>query len=383
MATASFDQIHFLMKIGPDLLNRYAKHHKIEYTAKPEEADEKMADGFMKALEKEPEEKQGKFWLDAHDIDEIGTSNGCDYLLNRAIQKGLSVDQEEYEQLQNAKMRATYFYLTFPDLFAETCDEYNIENLQGWRAEKTVSKRLEDIIDNIPDFRYGLKQLYSKEYKGKNLKVKYVQRGETVTFIAYIEDLFTNDASFKNGDLDTKTPRKPVFSAYFLYRPNEGILEVKAKGGKRRIQQLQEEFIKHMLKQESTMTNSLRYDFDKVQDIANLTFPTAVKDSVESVTLKGLRLTHNSTKKRVSIDIGNAKEDGTKPMMKELQEMNIDLHEYKVTQFKIEVVFEKLPKERRRKVTVTITRPNICDLKERNIDLVVRRLLKKWGLDLF
>ncbi len=375
--------MHFLMKISPDLLSQYAKHHGIDFKTKTEGASEKIADEFIKVIEKVPQNTQGKFWGEAIDIDEIGTGNGCDYLLNRAHAKGLNIKQKDYEKLQNAKERAIYFYLNFPDLFSETCDEYNIENLQGWRAEKTVSKSLEEILPNIPDFKYGLSVLYGKEYKGKNLKVKHVKRGETVTFIAYIEDLFTNDTSFKDGDLDTKIPRKPVFSAYFLYRPNQGILEVKAKGGKKRIRQLQEEFIKHMLKESPNITNEARYDFDKIQNIDALTFPTEAKDLVESVTLKALRLIHNTTKKRLSIDLGNNRGEGTEAIIKSLKEMNIDLFDYQVTQCKIEVIFDNLGKGRKRKLTVTITYPNICDLKERDIDIAVGRLLKKWKLDLF
>lgn len=383
MATASFDQLHFLMKISPDLLSQYAKHHGIDFKTKIKDASEKMADEFMKIIEKEPENIQGKFWGDAIDIDEIGTGNGCDYLLNRAKAKGLDIKQKDYEELQNSKERAIYFYLNFPDLFSETCAEYNIENLQGWRAEKTICKSLEEILPNISDFKYGLRMLYGKEYKGKNLKVKHVRRGETVTFIACVEDLLTTDESFKNGDLENRTPRKPVFRAYFLYRPDKGILEVKAKGGKKRIRQLQEEFIKHMLKETPNITNKVRYDFDKIQNIDALTFPTEAKDLVESVTFKGLRLIHNTTKKRLSIDLGNNKGEGTEAIIKSLKEMNIDLFDYQVTQFKIEVIFINPGKGRKRKVTVTITSPNICDLKERDIDVSVGRLLKKWGLDLF
>lgn len=62
MATVSFDHFNFLIKISPDLLTQYAKHHGIEFKTKPQQTGEKMADEFMKAIEKEPENKQSKFY---------------------------------------------------------------------------------------------------------------------------------------------------------------------------------------------------------------------------------------------------------------------------------------------------------------------------------
>lgn len=384
MGTASFDYLHFLMKLSPDLLSQYAKHHGVSFKTKIEEGGEKMADEFMLIIQKETEDKQAAFWGDAQEIDDIGTENGCDYLITRAVERNFNIDDETYTKLKNSKERSLFFYLNFPELFSETRDVYNLENLQGWRAEKTISKTLELIIPNINDFKEGLKGIYAKEYKAKHLKVKHVSRGDTVTFVAYIEDALTNDLSFSKGDLNSRTPRKPVFMAYFLYRPSEGILEVKAKGGKKRIEQLQKAFIQYMLmEKDPEIKNAVRYNFDKVRDIASLRFPTSTQDLVESATLKGLRIVNHSNKKRISIDIANSRGSGTEPMSACLNEMAIDLMDYELTQFKIEIIFKDLGKGKKRKITTTITYPNICDLKERDIDFKVRRLLKKWGLDLF
>ncbi|MEK7524390.1 MAG: hypothetical protein AAB588_05180 [Patescibacteria group bacterium] len=383
MATASFDPLHFLMKISPDLLSRYAKHHGIDFKTKEKEAGEQVAEEFMKMLEQESEDKRAAFWLDTCDIDEIGTGNGCDYILNRAVEQGFNINEEDYQKLRNSKERAMYFYLNFYELFCETYDEYGIENMQGWRSEKAASKDIDKILVNVADFENGLKALYGKEYKGKNLKVKYLRKTERIIFTAYVEDAFTNDMSFKKGNLNPKTPRKPVFMAYFLYVPKEQLLEVKAHGGAKKIQELQAAFIRLMLKEEPAITNNVRYDFERVRNINALYFPTQATDFVESVTLKGLRLIHNSTKTSLIIDIGNTSRSGTEPIIESLKAMNIDLLDYRITQFKIKVVFKSQGKGRKRKVTTAITYPNICDLKEREIDIIVYQLLRRWGLDLF
>ena len=209
------------------------------------------------------------------------------------------------------------------------------------------------------------------------------RKKDRIIFIGFIEDSLTNDTTFNKGTLKNRVPRKPVFPVYYLYRPEEGILEVKAKGGKRKITLLKRAFIEKLLKGKADLIETVRYNFETVKNIEELSFPVERSDLVESVTLKGLRLIHNSSKTRVSIDIGNTSSTGTTPMMESLKRMNIDLLDYRVTQFKLEIIFDNPGKGRNPKVTVKMSHPNICDLKEREIDIEVRRLLKKWNLDLF
>lgn len=383
MATSSFDPLSFLMKISPDLLTQYAKHKGIEFQTTIEEASEELADAFMQALEKESEDKRDSFWLDVWEIDEMGTDMASDNLVNRAIEQGFDVNEARFQKLNNSKERAMYFYLNFYQLFTAAFDDYSIDNMQGWRAEKTVSKNFEEIILNIADLEQGLKAIYAKEYKGKNLKIKHFEKKGRVAFIAFIEDFLINDIIFKQGALNNKTPRKPVFMIYFLYRPADGVLEVKAKGGRKRIQELKESFIEHLLKETPNVQDAIRYDFERVKNLESLEFPIEANDSIESVVLKGLRLFHNSTKTRLSIDIGNTVGIGKAPMLESLKRMNIDLLDYTVTQFKIEIIFKQPRKGRIPRVTTTIGYPNTCDLKERDIDLKVRELLKRWSLDMF
>ncbi len=383
MATASFDPLSFLMKVSPDLLTQYAKHKDIEFKTEAEETSEELAEEFMQTLEKESEDKRDSFWLDVWEIDEMGTETASETLLNRAIEQGFDVNEAGFQKLKNSKERGMYFYLNFYSLFTATLDDYNIDNMQGWRAEKTVSKSYDQIMLNIADLELGLKEIYAKEYKGKNLKIKHFEKKGRVAFIAFIEDFLINDITFKQGALNNKTPRKPVFMVYFLYRPAEGILEVKAKGGKKRIQQLKEAFIQHLLKETPNIQDAIRYDFDRIKNLESLNFPIEANDLIESVVLKGLRLFHNSTKSRLSIDIGNIAGIGKDPMLESLKRMNINLFDYMVTQFKIEIIFKQPRKGRIPRVTTTISYPNGCDLKEREIDLKVRELLKRWALDMF
>lgn len=61
--------------------------------------------------------------------------------------------------------------------------------------------------------------------------------------------------------------------------------------------------------------------------------------------------------------------------------MNIELEEFEIKKFKGKVVFRPTSKGRRRQVTAEITNPDGCNLKQRQIDVVVYKLLKNARLE--
>jgi|GEM_PF-2163458 len=385
MSTSSFDPISFLMKISPPMLIEYAKRHDITLELKNDwENWEQYAIHALSLIEKEDDKKQGVFLMDIDDIDSMSTIEACAYLCNRLREKGTPLSQETVDEFKFMNQEAMYFYLYHKDLFYETFDSYSLDMKQGWRGRKTVPVPLNQFVGNIEDFKKALKELYSQEYKGKKIKIRYNDKGDRVIFTAHVQDVFTTDIEFeeKNENLNNKKPRKPVFPLNFLYRPMEGVLEVKAQGGKSRVKELQNIFIEHFLKKDpKDFAKTPRFDFDKVQNLSTLTFPLTAQDKVEGVTLNGLKFTHKEDYTRLSIDI--IPEDGrtgVEPMLEALRKRDVDLNEFEITQFKIKVIFKRAEEGRQRRVTTTITHPDGCNLKQREVDVVVYQLLKKWGL---
>lgn len=373
------------MNVSSPLLQGYAKKHGVNWRLKTkEETSEEYVDALIESLGKEPIEKQASFNTDLEDIDSISTTKGCECLLAKARDEDESFDEKVYDELSNMKERALYFYLHYNELFDQVLELYDLEAKQGWRGRKTAALPIESVHGNLQDLVNALKSFYGKESRGKNLKIKPVVKVDRVTYVAYIEDILTNDLTFNGDKLESETPRRPVFMAYFRYRPVEGILEVKGEGGKEHVTSLQHLFIKHFLKTDPMKhLKPIRYNFEKIRDLKTLEFPVTTQDRIDSVTLKGLHIVHNEKTVNLSIDIASdPNRQGVGPMRERLQKMNIDLAEYEVRKFKIQVIF-KQGKGRRERVTVAVTYPDVCDLKDREIDNTVRKLLKKWDLDLF
>ncbi len=388
MSVPSDDPIGFLMKISPSMLIEYGKSHDVTLDLEVNlEAGEKCARQVMSQIEKESEAKQGEFVTDFDDIDAMANEEVCNRLANELLAKGTPLSEKTVETLQNWTQWSMYFYVNHYELFYQTFDDCALDMKQGWKGRMTIPVPFDTFIKNLNDFKKALKQFYAKEYKGKKIKVWWSNKNDRVIFTAHVQGNFKAEQEFENKseDLKNQKPWKPVFPINFLYRPDEGILEVKAKGGKARVQELQHLFIEHFLKADdpSEFENMSRFDFEKVQNLATLTFPVAIQDGVENVLLKGVKMKHKEDGAILSLDLVPKEGTGVEPMIVALAERNVaaeKLKEFEIIQYRVRVLFKPPLKGRQRSVTVTITDPDGCNLKQREIDMIVYNLLKRWGL---
>ncbi len=369
------------------MLVEYAKFHGIDLKFENEaERGEAAARKTLALVEQQSGEIQGNFFMDLDDIDSMGKREICERISNHLQEINTPLDDDVVESLGHWKEWSLYFYLNHKDLFYKIFDSCTFDMKQGWKGRKTVSKPFAEVVNNIEDLKRELKKLYKREHKGNKIKIRHEDKGDRVIFPAHIQDAFTVDTGFKkdNEELKNHKPRKPVFPINFLYRPEKGVLEVKAKGGKPRVKELQGIFIEHYLKADPSQFEDIdRFGFDKIQDLSNLDFPIEAQDNVESVILNGLKVSHKENHTNLKIDIYPEEGSGVGPMLEALQARDIDLDEFQITQIKVKILFKPPSKGKQRSVTVTITDPDGCNLKQREIDLVVYELLKRWGLILF
>lgn len=390
MSVPSDDPIGFLMKISPPMLIEYGKHHNVTLDLAGDlETGEKCARLVMSQIEKESETAQGEFVTDFDDIDAMAKEEVCNRLANELLAKHTPLNEKTVEMFQNWTQWSMYFYVNHYELFYQTFDDCALDMKQGWKGRMTVSVPFDTFKKNLNDFKKALKQFYSKEYKGKKVNVWWRDKQDRVIFTAHVQGNFRVEKEFEQGseDLKNQKPWKPVFPINFLYRPDEGILEVKAKGGKARVRELQHLFIEHFLKADpSKLEDMSRFDFEKAQNLAALTFPVTIQDGVENVLLKGVKMKHIETGMMLSLDVDQNVGIGVEPMVAALAARNIPeeaMKEFEVEQYRVRVLFNPPLKGRQRSVTVTITNPDGCNLKQRDVDMVVYNLLKRWGLIFF
>lgn len=380
MGKASHSPDKFLLQLSSELLEKYNELHGINFDFKQRTLSEDVIENFLYHLESLPEDTNKKFWLNLYDIDDIGVPNGCDYLLSLANNALIKLDKE-YELLTNNKQRALFFYLNHRGIFDMSFSDYRLEKLQGWKTTIAPNKDIKSVIKNIPDLQAALKVLYKEEKRGKNLTIKHNKRDERLALTAYIEDVLTNDVVFEKGNIELHMPRRPVLEVFFIYRPEEGLLEVKSKGGKERIKTLQRIFLDQALKSPDWEISPERFDFKPLEDLSNFKFSIQNTDGIESIKLKSMTFLNLSLNRSITIHVNSKDKKDSEEIQAAMKYYNINPQFHSVVHCKIEFIFKKKPNERRKKVTVELRKPNSCNLMERPQDLKVRELLKRWKID--
>lgn len=387
MSNASFDPIGFLARIDGKLLEELSKKYNIPFTHDPQKKSGEEAEQFYAIFEslKNDDERKNNLWSVICDISDISTKQGWECLLETARDKDIFLSESQINTLTTNQSRAVFFYLKHKDIFESALDETRLDNLSGWSRFPLTQKSKDDILPRISTFQNALQEHYQKEHKGKNCKVVPTIRGDRIFLVAFIEDTYKSDMAFVSGEIHRNKPKKPVLESFFVFRYETGVLDIKARGGKRKRHDLQEIFSEYLLDSPMTFESDvIAYDFDKFQNLDSITFPVTTEDRIKLVQLKAMRIMHKSFLYQHTIQIGNNDtKHGAESMKKALGSINERLGRYFISQVTIVVHFgASIETGRERKVTFQLTYPNRHNLKEREQDLKVRELLKRWEIDL-
>lgn len=385
MASQYTDPRDFAQHIRCELLSEYLKtRHSLDFPAgKKDETKEECADRLMEFMGKQEEKVRDRVFMDFEYINSLSSENHIAALCNHSP----SIDREGVieKRAQNNDERALLAYLNYSDEFDEYYSRANIESTAVKELTIPEDKALPitDITDaKVSAFESKVQEVYRASYKGEQCKIKTFRDNDSIILRAYLEDLPTRDTAFVKGKLDEKIPRKPVFDAIFVYKPELTMLGVRAIGGKDVVSKLQKLFCKHFLGIENINTNVERYTLAPVKDLAKLNLVADASYGVERAYLKSIRLVHGGVPHKLFIDVGG-KENYTNASAVQsiLKELGLDTSKgWDVESIKITIVFKQVGKGRRKQVQVSITPPNTCDLKNRPQDDVVRKLLKDWGI---
>lgn len=181
-----------------------------------------------------------------------------------------------------------------------------------------------------------------------------------------------------------RQPYRPVFEAAVTYEPTTGGIEVVASDKETRLE-IVKAAVTHLLGIEFR-ENRLplrRYDLSVLLTPQN--FPADPEDGVESVEVRELRLMPiDDSSRRVTLE-NMARADGTIwSMADETFGDRSPLHGgFVITRAKLAVKLAKRPGgDRRRTLTLTITWPHGCDLKDRTAteQMIGEKYLRRWGI---
>lgn len=189
---------------------------------------------------------------------------------------------------------------------------------------------------------------------------------------------------FDNKGALVRQPYRPVFEAAVTYEPATGGIEVIANDKATR-QEIVRAAVTHLLGIEfqDSRLPLRRYDLSRL--LTPYDFPADPEDGIEGVEVRELRLMPiDDSGRRVTLE-NMARADGTVwSMADELFQDRTPLRDgFVVTRAKIAVKLARRPgSDRRRTLTLTITWPHGCDLKDRTAteQMIGEKYLRRWGL---
>ncbi len=209
------------------------------------------------------------------------------------------------------------------------------------------------------------------------------QQPERHCYFVYPEDYATTELGFDDEGKFYHRLRKPAFEVIFVYRPQSGILEVSAKGGKKVVKALQEIFCKTILGLDGVPKLEKRhFDLSKLND-KTLKLVTEPADGIEKVMIRMLRLDLPGIgNRRITLEASwsNDEQPIYALIEKALNKSNIPLDKALITRAKIQIKFASRDGKKGKSLTFEISQPDRCTLKDDPLDQIAKQYLEKWGL---
>jgi hypothetical protein len=177
---------------------------------------------------------------------------------------------------------------------------------------------------------------------------------------------------------------RPVFEAAVTYEPATGELEVVANDKATR-QEIVKVAVQHLLGIEFKDNRLPLRCYDLSVLLKPFDFPVDEEDGIEGVEVRELRLMPiDDNGRRVTLE-NLARADGTIWTMADdmFEDRSPLSDEFVITRARIAVKLAKRPgEERRRTLTLTITWPHGCDLKDRTAteQMIGEKYLRRWGI---
>jgi hypothetical protein len=290
--------------------------------------------------------------------------------------------------------RALWAYLQARDLFEEAAKFAKAEAYRGgqfanrWNSLPKVPLNVTPAM--MAALEGGVRDYYhEKELRAQHCCVHHSRRANgTDYFYAYIPEWADKRLGFDaNGDL---TPRELSYAFHdvFIFDPNDGSLEIIAKGGQKVRTPLRRTFCDKVLSLEFSDTDPIKpcYHLDHLL-YANFSFSTEPEDRIASVWVKRMRFVSEDKGPKVfsdTLDFGERVpwSEARGIALEALASLPGDRAEWSVSSIGLQLEF--LSDGRRKSTTMTfqISTPNTCDLKSKpeHAQEVGTRCIRRWGI---
>jgi len=345
----------------------------------------KCIDALAQAIENLSETKRAKIEVDFELVNEMAYDRGVEAILEEAAFRKMDW-AGKFAKLSNHYERAFRAFLDEPDLFYVAGHFEDMDRVGSWQR-RTIGKGLAPKVEkaDLDALAAAISELYKRQGRGRFCAVdNYLRQApERHCYFVYPEDHPVTEPSFDNAGKLQQVPRRPVFEIILVYRSEEGILEISARGDKEHKEAIMTALCQTILGLPGLPADVPGPDFDlsslKKRDTK---FTTEVADGIEAVDVKMLCV-EVSGSKRITFEATPSRQS---PLAihdlidRAVNKQNVSFDSLLVTKAKIRMTFAPRPGGRQKTFTFEIGHPNRCTLRDDKYDQIAKKYLKLWGI---
>jgi hypothetical protein len=358
---------------------------EVDFDALAKETD---IEAVSEAIEALPDAQRDAVEADFEQVNELACAKGVEAVLEEAAFRNLDWAQA-FSEMRNHYERAFRAFLDEGGLFYVAGHFDEMDRLGSWER-RTIYKNLEPKIeqDDLDALAAAMSSVYRPQGRGRYCSVdNYLRHGpERHCYFVYPEDHPVTEPTYEGGGGKLRqVPRRPVFELIFVYRPEDGVLELSAKGNREHKEDLMRVFCQTILGLDELPEPDPVPDYDlsalKNRDTA---FPTDPEDGVDSVELKMLRLDlPGGRSRRVTFEASpspNAPQALHDLIDEALNTNKVSLDHVHAARARLRMTFAARNGGRQKRLTFEVAHPNRCTLKDDKYDQIAKKCLQRWGI---
>lgn len=348
---------------------------------------------IVTAWEAMGEDRRRHYQVILHDVNELADPRGLKVLLEEL--EWQSPDRlQEFQALKSPADKALWAYLEVRNGFDQAAIFARAEALRSGQLANRWNSLPKQPFTCTPEIKTQLAEAvrsfyWSKELRGEVCEVHHYSRvGGAEFFFAYLPDWPDKQLIF--DDQQHLTPREETyaFQNVFIYQPQEGAIELIAKGGKKVQLPLRQAFCKAVLNIDVDDDEPIRaiYQLDHLLD-SGFAFTTDPADQIAAVRLRRLRLVPKIAVTAIEYLEPKFTEfatpnDVTAAIGRLLNAYGLDRTQVSVMQASIQLQFMGDGLKKGKKMTFSVSCPNTSDLKSKpdDVQVVGDRCIRRWGI---
>jgi hypothetical protein len=390
MASRAYSPKTFFRRIPSQLFRQFLEQRGLlaSVTLDWSTLKEGDADAFFRALQALPAtvlaQVEGEFRL----INELATNAGTHVLIEQAECTGhawgpiLGPMSSPYE-------RAMWAYLKGRAIFETAVECATLDRVGSW-DRRVVAPFIEVKIDDLAKdaLAAAVQKVFLERGCGRYCHVDSYDRlnPERHCFHVYPEGFATTDPGYSDDGRFEMRARRAALEVIFVYRPQEGVVELHTKGNREIRDQLFDAFARTIrgLEAMPDADSQKPLQLDVFKD-PSFTFPLMPSDGVEEVHLVAMKLAASGRRARFiswsvptrGIPIGELRNW----ILESLNQSNVPLTRLFVTLVKLKFILPRDPTSRReRSITCELSLPHRTTLKDDPEDQLARNCLRRWGI---